>query len=195
VIELFSKYKQKTFSFLEKNAQTKYAEYWLMAVAFAESSFFPIPVDVLLIVMLMYGANKWVHYASLATVFSVLGGIFGYLIGALFFDVLGEFIINTYNLQDSFDKVSILFNSNTFWTVFVAAFTPIPYKVFTITAGVFNINFLLFVLASILGRGIRFFIVAFVMKVFGKKVLDIFMKYFNAITLGIVVIILLILIF
>jgi len=185
----------RTFSFIEKYIHTKYADSLLALVAFSESSFFLVPPDVVLIGILMYGANKWIYYASLTTLFSVLGGLFGYVIGIAFFDVLGEFIINTYNLENAFNTVSDLYNNNAFWTVFVSAFTPIPYKVFTITAGLFKINILTFLIASILGRGIRFFSVAYVMKVFGEKFLKIFMKYFNVITIILVIAVLLLIIF
>ena len=188
-------YKQRLFDFFAQNAHTKKAEWWLAIVAFTESSFFIVPPDVLLVGILMYGANRWIYYASLTTIFSVLGGILGYLIGFLFFDIFGDIIINTYNLQDEFLKVSNLYQNNAFWAIFVASFTPIPYKIFTITAGLFKISFPVFVMASIVGRGIRFFLVAFIMKLFGKRVLDLFTKYFNIFTICLVVVVILILIF
>ncbi len=183
----------KALLFFEKYAQTKYADWILAGTAFSEASFFLVPPDVFLIGILMYGANRWVYYVSFTTIFSVLGGLFGYLIGALFFDAFGELIINTYNLENAFETVSTLYNNNAFWTVFVSAFTPIPYKVFTITAGLFKINLLVFLLASLFGRATRFFLVAYVMRVFGEKVLRVFMKYFNVITLILVFAVLLLL--
>jgi len=194
-MDKINSYKERLFLFIEKNAHTKKAEYWLALISFSEASFFILPPDVMLVAILMYGANRWLYYASFTTFFSVIGGVFGYLIGLMFFDVFGEFIIKTYNLQPQFETVSSLYNNHAFWSVFVSAFTPIPYKIFTITAGLFKISFIQFVVASILGRGMRFFLVGYVMKMFGKKFLDVFTKYFNIITLTIVAIVILILIF
>ena len=188
-------YKEKTLSFVERNAQTAKAEYWLAITSFSEASFFILPPDVMLVAMLMYGAEKWVRYASLATLFSVFGGLFGYFIGVAFFDVFGDLIIRTYGLQDQFIHVSELYQTNAFVAVFVSAFTPIPYKIFTITAGVFNVSLLVFILASFLGRGLRFFLISFIMKLLGKRFLDVFTRYFNTITLFVVIGVILILIF
>lgn len=195
MLKIFRQCKQRALSFIDKYAHTKYADYVLALAAFSEASFFLVPPDVFLIAILMYGANRWFYYATFTTIFSVLGGLFGYLIGFLFFDVAGEFIISTYNLESAFQYVSGLYNSNAFLTVFISAFTPIPYKIFTITAGLFNINLAIFLLASISGRFTRFFLVSYIMKMFNRHVLNIFMRYFNTITILIVAVFLLFLIF
>lgn len=194
-MDAINSYKQKLFDFAERNAGTARAKYWLAIVAFSEASFFILPPDVMLVAILMYGTSRWAYYASITTIFSVFGGIFGYAIGYLFFDAFGELIIRAYSLEDEFAKVSILYGENAFWTVFISAFTPIPYKIFTITAGFFKIPLAVFVLASTIGRGARFFIVAFIMKLLGKRFLDVFTKYFNIITITIVAVVILILIF
>ncbi|OGD67307.1 hypothetical protein A2442_00885 [Candidatus Campbellbacteria bacterium RIFOXYC2_FULL_35_25] len=167
----------------------KKAEFWLATFSFSEASFFLIPPDVLLIAILGANARRWIYYSSLTTVFSVLGGILGYLIGFLFFDVVGEHLISLYNLQSQMAYVSEKFADNAFWAVFVSAFTPVPYKIFTISAGFFKINFINFMVASLLGRGMRFFTVGFVMKKYGEKLTNYFFKYFNVVSIIIVVLI------
>ena len=188
-------YKGRFLHFVERNAQTVQAEYWLALISFSEASFFILPPDVMLVAILMYGANRWVYFASITTLFSVLGGLFGYFIGRAFFDVFGEWIIQTYSLQNQFVYVSGLYQHNAFVTVFLSAFTPIPYKIFTITAGLFKVNIFTFISASFLGRGLRFFLVALIMKLFGKHFLDLFTKYFNILTILFITVVILVLIF
>lgn len=156
---------------------------WLFLVSFAESSFFPIPPDLLLMPIVARLRSRWLYYATITTVASVIGGMFGYLIGAVFFNIVGTFLVKTYHLEKELEYVSTLFQQNAFWAIFTAAFTPIPYKLFTIAGGLFHINFFVFVIASILGRGIRFFIVAYLMKLFGGAVGRLAFRYFNLLTI------------
>jgi len=123
----------------------------------------------------------------------VIGGLLGYVFGFFFFDLIGEFLINTYNLQSQMMIVSDLFQKNAFWAIFISAFTPIPFKVFTISSGFFHINIFIFTMASLLGRGMRFFAVGYLVKLFGKQMARYAFKYFNYITLLILILILLIL--
>jgi len=163
-----------------RHAEGPRARFWLATLSFSEASFFPVPPDVLLIAILLANkARRWFYYALLTSVFSILGGILGYGIGFFFFDLFGDYIISFYGLEDSFFRAQELFNEYTFWTIFAAAFTPIPYKIFTITAGLFNINFLAFVIASILGRSARFFIIGFALKLYGEKIANVLYRYFN----------------
>lgn len=166
------------------------AGWWLFLISFAESSFFPIPPDLLLIPIVARLRSKWFYYALITTIASVIGGIFGYFIGALFFDFVGTVLVKTYHLEEELVYVSILFQQNAFLAIFTAAFTPIPYKIFTIAGGLFHINFLVFIVASILGRGMRFFAVAYIMKIFGEQIGRLAFKYFNFLTLvvGIVIV-------
>jgi membrane protein YqaA with SNARE-associated domain len=164
---------------------------WLSGLSFAESSFFPVPIDPLLLVMTCIKPNKWARYALIASVTSVLGGIFGYAIGYYFFDLFGQKIVNFYSLQDEFMKVGLLFNQNAFFSIFVSAFTPIPYKIFTIAGGFFKINIFTFIFASIFGRSLRFFIVAFLAKMFGKRYGKLFLKFLDIIMLLLIIVIVL----
>ena len=167
-----------------KRAERKNAKWWLFGIAFAESSFFPIPPDVFLVAILMTQERlKAFFYAGLTTLGSVLGGMFGYAIGFFFFKTVGVWMIGLYHLEEQMLVVQKLFTENAFFAIFTAAFTPIPYKVFTIAAGLFNINLVTFIIASILGRGGRFFLVAMVMRYFGKHFADVLYRYFNIITI------------
>ena len=145
------------------------AERYLAGLSFAESSFFPIPPDIMLLPMTISKPNSGWRLALITTIASVLGGVVGYLIGKYLFVYIGEDIIAFYHAQDKFDRVKELFDLYGVWIVFIAGFTPIPYKLFTITAGVLSMAFLPFVLASIVGRGSRFFLVAGLGKWFGPR--------------------------
>lgn len=163
-----------------RHAEGKNAKWWLFGVAFAESSFFPIPPDVLLAAILVTRERvRAFFYASVTTAGSVLGGLFGYAIGYFFFQTVGVWLVDTYHLQTQMVTVQKLFVENAFFAIFVAAFTPIPYKVFTIAAGLFGVSIPTFIVASILGRGGRFFLVAGVMRFFGDHIIRLFYRYFN----------------
>ncbi len=173
-----------------KHVERKSAKFWLALLSFSEAVFFPVPPDVLLIAILLANkAKKWAYFAFLTTLFSVLGGAFGYLLGLFFFDILGEKIISFYSLQTEFANLKSLFEKANFWAVFAAAFTPVPYKIFTLTAGFFSVNFLTFLLASAFGRAARFFAVAFILKLFGQKIADILYKYFNLFSILVLILI------
>ena len=150
----------------------KSSKYYLAVVSFIESSFFPIPPDVMVIPMVISKKNDFIKIFLIATFFSVLGGIFGYLIGTLFFDI-GMQIMSFYGYED---KVVFLKNSltkgNGFYAwlgiLFLAGFTPLPYKVFTIVSGLISFNILIFIFISFISRGLRFFIVSYLSYKFGE---------------------------
>ena len=151
----------------------------LFAIAFVESSFFPIPPDVLLLALCVGAATKSFRFALICSVGSVLGGMFGYLLGyAAWNAVEGIFIPYVFS-QALFDQVQGLYQQNAFLAVLAAAFTPIPYKVFTVAAGVFEVNFLTLVSASALGRSARFFLVAAILYYFGPPVKRLIEKHFD----------------
>lgn len=137
-----------------------HAPRYLGALSFAESSFFPIPPDVMLAPMVLAKRqNAWL-YAALTTAMSVLGGILGYYIGVFLYAEVAVPIIGLYNAGETFLRVQDWFSQYGFWVIFLAGLTPIPYKIFTITAGVTSMALMPFVLASLVGRGVRFFLVA-----------------------------------
>ncbi len=156
----------------------------LFALAFAESSFFPIPPDVLLIALCVGAVKKSFKFAAIALVGSVLGGMLGYGIGLWGWDSIGQPIVDFYHGQPVMDKIKLWYDEYGFMGNLLAAITPIPYKVFTIASGVFHFNFVLFVIASIVGRGIRFFAVAGMIYVFGAKVKTFIDKYFDLLAIA-----------
>ena len=170
-------------------AKTPRAPAALFAVAFIESSFFPVPPDVLLIAMVIADRAKWFRYALICAIGSVLGALLGYFIGWGLFETLGKWIVSFYHLEKQFDVVGRMYADNAFMAIFTAAFTPIPYKVFTIAAGLFKISVLVLVFASILGRAGRFFLVAGLLRVFGKKISGFIEKYFDLLSILFIVLI------
>jgi len=147
----------------------EHAPRYLGVLSFAESSFFPVPPDVMLAPMVIAKREMAWRYAALTTIASVLGGIAGYLIGMFLFAELGQPMIDFYNAQAKFAQVKTWFDHYGIWIVFIAGFSPIPYKVFTITSGVLTLAWLPFVLASLIGRGARFFLVAGLLYWGGEK--------------------------
>lgn len=188
--------KEKLQNWITKHAEGPQSAVVLSSVSFAESLFFPIPPDVFLIAIIsVRKVQRWFYYATLTTVFSILGGIVGYIVGATFFDTFGQKIINFYNLSESFEKISVIFKEQTFFAIFAAALTPIPFKIFTLAGGLFKVNFFVFLLAAIIGRATRFYAVAFITKIYGPSLVEIFFKYFNTISLILVILITLVFIF
>ena len=160
-------------------AAHKSSKYYLAIVSFVESSFFPIPPDVMVVPMVISKKNDFIKIFLITTIFSVLGGMLGYLIGAFFFE-FGAHIMSFYGYEDKLSKIKEnLVNSNGFYAwlgvLFLAGFTPLPYKVFTIASGLIGFNFLIFVLISLISRGLRFFIVSFLSYKFG----DLFNEYMD----------------
>lgn len=140
-----------------------HAERYLAGLGFAESSFFPIPPDVMLAPMVLAKPARAWRLALITTVASLLGGVVGYLIGMFAFDLVQPWIAGI-GYQHKFDQVQVWFSEWGFWAIFIAGFSPIPYKVFTIAAGLVSMAFLPFVVASFIGRGARFFLVASLMR-------------------------------
>jgi len=154
----------------------------LFFIAVAESSFFPIPPDVFLIALCISAPTKSFKYAGVCAIGSVLGGILGYGLGLGFMDTLGKPILDMYGLHDKYEVVQDLYRQYDAWAVGAAGFTPLPYKLFTITAGAFKINFPVFVAVSIFSRSARFFLVAGLIYKFGAPVQLFIMRYFNLLT-------------
>ncbi|MHC4592171.1 MAG: AmmeMemoRadiSam system protein A [Planctomycetota bacterium] len=164
-------------------AGTPHAAKALAAVSFAESSFFPVPPDVLLIPMALARPQKALRYAVLCTVASVLGGCLGYGIGVFAFEQVGRPILSVYNAWPQFDRVAALYRQYGSVAVFGAALTPIPYKVFTIASGVFRMSFPAMIAASVLGRGLRFFAVCWLIRRYPGQITRFIDKYFNLLTI------------
>lgn len=146
----------------------RHAEYYLGAMSFAESSFFPIPVDVMLAPMVLGDRNKWIRFATIATLFSVLGGLAGYWIGYALFDAIEPWLRESH-YWSAYETSRRWFDDYGVWVVFVAGFSPIPYKVFTIAAGVAVLNLPAFFIGSMIGRAGRFFLVAGAVRAGGQS--------------------------
>ncbi|MEW6456366.1 MAG: YqaA family protein [Acidobacteriota bacterium] len=171
------------YDWVLKWGNSKYSVLALFIVAFGESSFFPIPPDILLITLSIGAITRSFYFAFIASLGSVLGGMFGYLIGLKFFEIVGIPIINFYGWMEEYNYAKELYNHYDAWAVSIAGFTPVPYKLATITAGVCKIDFKVFVIASALSRSARFFLVALLFRIFGERVKGFIDKYFNLLTI------------
>ena len=152
-------------------------------IAFIESSFFPIPPDAMLVPMVLAKPKHWFRIASVCTLASVAGGVFGYLIGMFLYDTLGVILVDFYNLSDEIHDFSSLYNEWGGWIVFGAGLTPFPYKMITIASGLSNLDLLLFITASIGGRGLRFFLLAGILSWFGPIIQATLDRYISALTI------------
>jgi membrane protein YqaA with SNARE-associated domain len=184
---------KKMYDWVLKWAGTPYGSIALFILAFSESVFFPVPPDVLLIALALGCTTRSFRYALYCTMGSVSGAMAGYAIGHFiwisasgeftgfanfFFDNIPGFTVDLYN------NIKAMYDKWNFWVIFTAGFTPIPYKIFTVTSGVFDINFMLFCIASFVSRSARFFLVAFLIWKFGAGIKSFIDKYFNILALG-----------
>lgn len=167
-------------------ARHRHAVWLLAAVAFAESAFFPLPPDLLLAPMVFSHRSRVWFYAALTTVSSVIGGLLGYLIGAALFDVIAQPIIDFYGYEHAFAQFSHLYHEYGAWVVFIAGVTPLPYKVVTIASGVTGLDLPIFILASIIGRALRFFAMAAIAYRFAPAVSQVIRAYINWVFWGLI---------
>lgn len=163
-------------------AETPYGVPALFFIAFAESSFFPVPPDILIIALALSIPARAFRYAAVASLGSVLGGMLGYYIGMELMDLVGWPLLRAYGVEDRFVYVQEIYRRYDAWAVGISAFTPIPFKVFTIAGGACRIDFGVFVLVSFIGRSLRFFLVGGLIYLFGAKVKDLVDRYFNLLT-------------
>lgn len=153
-------------------AQSPHALWALAIVAFVESSFFPIPPDVLMIPMIIARPNKAFLIAGIATVASVLGGLFGYYIGYALFELIGQPIFDFYGKADAVAEFSARYNEYGAWAVLIAGVTPFPFKVITIMSGVTQLSLPVFIVSAVIARALRFFLVATLLWKFGEPIRD-----------------------
>ncbi len=174
---------KKTYNWTLEKAQHKNAKWYLSLISFAESSFFPIPPDILLIPMALASKARALFYAFMCTLFSVLGGILGYAIGYFFFNSVGIYIVEFYHLENSFSVFESYYKEFGILIVLGAGITPFPYKFITIASGVFGLNIFMFIVVSIIGRGLRFYLIAILLYFFGERIKLIIDNYFNILTI------------
>jgi membrane protein YqaA with SNARE-associated domain len=163
-------------------ADSRYGTFALAALSFTESVFFPIPPDPLLMALSLSKPQRAFFYAAVCSAASVLGGIAGYYVGLLLFDTVGKPILDFYGATEKYLLVQSFYRARDYWAVGIAGFTPIPYKVFTISAGAFKISFFVFVIASAVSRSARFFLVAWLIRAFGDPIRRFIDRYFNILT-------------
>ncbi len=175
---------KKLYNWTLKWADTRYGFTALNAVAFAESSFFPLPPDILLIALCISQPKKSFKFASYCSFFSVVGGVFGYFIGLLFFDIIGMPILNFYHVMDKYELIQAIYQKYDAIAVIIAGFSPLPYKVFSIAAGVCKINLFVFITSSIIGRSLRFLLLGWLIYKFGEKIKVFIDKYFTILTIA-----------
>ena len=185
---------KKLYDWVLGLAQKPNGDISLGILSFSEASFFPIPPDVLLIPLCLGNKKKIYFFAFICSCFSIIGAIFGYYIGKLLWWTMPgmeySYIANMFFEYvpgitiDGFNRIQTIYDQWNFWIVFTAGFTPIPFKLITISAGTFNINFIMFFVASVISRSARFFIVASLIKVFGDPIKEFIEKYFNLLALA-----------
>ena len=151
-------------------AEHRRAIWWLAAVSFIESSVFPIPPDVMLVPMVLADRDRWIRIAAVCTIASVAGGMAGYAIGLFLFDSIGHVLLDFYGYGAKFAHFGDMYNEWGAWIVFGAGVTPFPYKVITIASGVTRLDLVVFVTASVMARGLRFFVVCFLLWKFGPAI-------------------------
>ena len=179
---------RRLYNWVVHFAQTKHGATALFCLSFAESSFFPVPPDVLLGPLALGAPKKWLRFALACSIASVLGGIMGYCIGMFLWSMIGQWAYNHLDVigltEANFIKFQSWYDKYDFWIVFLCGFTPLPYKVCTISAGAARINFIGFLIASTVSRSARFFIVAGLVGWKGEKIRPFIEKYFNWLSLA-----------
>lgn len=167
--------------------KAKKSPFYLYAISFSESIFFPIPTDTFLIPMALANREKAISLGIYTTLFSVIGGVVGYLIGFLFFDTVGINIIKNFDLMEKFESFSSSIKDYGYFFIFIAGFTPIPYKIAAITSGVIGISFPIFIIFSFLSRGSRFLLEVILCQKFGDMAINIVKKYSFLLTIILII--------
>ena len=171
---------KKLYDWMMQACRHRHAPWYLGGVSFAESSFFPIPPDVMLAPMSLAQPQLAWRFAAITTVTSVLGGVLGYLIGVYLLD-LAMPLVEKFGYRPAYDTAVAWFEAYGFWAIFVAGFTPIPYKVFTVSAGAAAMPLLPFVAGSLVGRGMRYFLIAGIVRWAGPRIEPQLIRYIDAI--------------
>ena len=164
----------------------------LSLFSFLESIIFPIPPDIFLIPIVLAKKKKWLFFSMICTLFSVLGGVVGYIIGYYFWDLVGNHIISFYNAENEVNHLKEYFSKYGLFIILLAGFTPLPYKIFTIGSGLLSFNFFIFIICSLFARGLRFISLSYLLYKYGEKSLSFVDKYFYKLTLFFVLILALI---
>ena len=179
---------RRFYDWLIRLSESRYAVWALGIVSFAESSFFPFPPDVMLVPMAVAQPKKAWYYATVCTLTSVVGGALGYAIGALLYESIGSWLINSYGYQNSVEQFRCLYAEWGSWIILIKGLTPIPYKIVTITSGFAGYSLFWFIVFSIITRGARFFILAGILNFFGAPLRAFIEKHLTPVAIGFVVV-------
>ncbi len=177
------KFFRDLYNWTLEQSSKKYASWFLAFISFIESSFFPIPPDIILIPMIIAKRTKAFILASICTIFSVIGGLFGYFIGFALFNSVGLILVNFYGMNDYIESLKEYYNNYGVWFVLIAGFTPLPFKIITIASGLFQLNLIVFIVCSLIARGSRFYLIAVLLYIFGETIKKFIEKYFNILTI------------
>jgi membrane protein YqaA with SNARE-associated domain len=178
---------RRLYEWVMRMAESPQALRWLGVISFAESSFFPIPPDAMLVPMVLARPRDAWRIAAVCSITSVIGGFFGYAIGYYLFEAIGQPIVNFYGYQAAFDRFRDEFQHWGLWIILIKGLTPIPYKIVTIASGVAHFDLVVFGLASLATRAARFFLVAALLKIFGPAIRVFIERYLTWVTTGFVV--------
>jgi len=170
---------EKIKNWFIENADSRISRIALGFFAFTDGFISPLPPDPFLALMVALKPHRWLYFTLLTLFWSVVGGIAGYAIGYGLYETIGEYLISMYNFDQNLQQLGQVFNERAFLAIFIAALTPIPYQIFTVAGGVFKINLITFILASIVGRGLRYFALSIIMKLVGQKFGKEIFKYLN----------------
>lgn len=178
---------RRLYAWVMLQAEHPRAMWILQVITFLESSIFPIPPDPLMIPLMLAKREQAFRIAAICTVVSVIGGFAGYAIGLFLWETVGLWVFKTYNLMDKFEATKAGFDEYGAWIIIAKGMTPIPYKLLTIAAGVFKFNLLTFTIASVVSRGMRFFLLAALLYYFGPPIREFIEKRLEILTLGFLV--------
>lgn len=170
-------YLRNTRDWFSKKADTVYARVWLGALSFTESCIFVVPPDPLLAAMVFVHKERWIRYATITSIASIFGAVAGYVLGWLLFDTVGVRVVDFYGLHEYMAYATDLINTGVFVFTLTAAFTPIPFKVAVLAAGFTKANIIAFIAATIVGRSARYFLIAYVARVFGQHAEHLMRKF------------------
>lgn len=168
---------QKSKDWVVRHAQTPGAVWFLAGLSFIESIISPLPNDTLLVIMTFIKKERWFFYATVSTVASLVGAVAGYFIGLYLFDIVAQPLIHMYHAEEHFERVKGFFKESVFLFTLIGAITPIPYKIFVLGAGFMKVNFPVFMLASAIGRGARFYAVTYVTARYGERGIRVVTRY------------------
>ena len=185
------KFVRKIYDWMGTKVHSPYANWWFAILFFVEASFFFIPVDPLLILFCVEDNKRSIYFATVATIASVVGGIFGYFIGAVLWNSIGITLVNWIISEATFNGIVAKYKLYQSWAVLIAGFTPVPYKAVTVSAGFCKLPIVPFIMYSLIARGARFFIVAGAIQIWGAHIKSFIDKYFNYLVVAFVIILVL----